>query len=499
MKYLKSTKKYKKYDKTFAYLGVGRDFKTNKMKQKIFITLFFLLNFCNVFAQNDFKEIDIFLEKQMQTWHIPNISIAITNKDSILYIKEFGEDNSKGNYLIGSVSKPFTAIATMQLVEQGKINLDDLVKNHLTWFETDNKKISDKITVRHLINQTSGLPKNAGFFTPQSQNQAEIESEYKNYLLSLNADEIAIGKQHIYCNLNYQLLGQIIQKISGLKYANYVNKYIFSPCGMKNTFATYQETQSFGLKNGYQYLFGYPIKRSFEYNDNGIAAGDIASNTEDLSKFLQVLLKNGQISKDSLLSKNTLKQMQMPFSNRYGMGFSIGDWNGLHSIRHSGLTKNYSSAINILPNQNYGIVILTNINSFYAVRNLMDGVIVRLNKQEKVAYIPYEIYFRYAIFGLFLWSFIEFLMRLNQWRKLKFAFNYSKNKKNIFWLFISILFAFSWLFTVPYFAELPLLSMSILQPDLGYALFIGVVIGTLSGFVQYFIKSNTNQEKPRPT
>ncbi len=470
------------------------------MKRKILIILF-LFRICNLFAQNTFKEIDIFLEKQMQTWHIPNISIAITNKDSILYIKEFGNDtnNSKGNYLIGSVSKPLTAIAVMQLVEQDKINLDDLVKKHLIWFETNNKNISDKITVRHLLNQTSGLPKKAGFFTPQSQNQVEIEREYKNYLLSLNPDEIAIGKEHIYCNLNYQLLGQIIQKASGLKYADYAKKYIFSPCDMKNTFATYQETQNFGLKNGYQYVFGYPMKNAFVYNDNGIAAGDIASNTEDLSKFLQILLKQGKTENDSLLAENTLKQMQTPFSNRYGMGFSIGNWNGLHSIRHSGLTRNYSSAINLLPNQNYGIVILTNINSFYAVRNLMDGVIIRLNKQEKVAYIPYEIYFRYAILGLFLWSFTEFLIRLNKWRKQKFVFRYSNNKKDIFGLFISVFWAFSWLFSVPYFAELPLLSMPTLQPDLGYTLIIGAIIGTLSGFVQYFIKSNTNEEKLRPT
>ncbi len=468
------------------------------MKQKILLIIIYLFPVWNLLAQNDFREIDIFLEKQMQTWHIPNVSIAITTRDSTLYIKELGNDKSKGNYLIGSVSKPFTAIATMQLVEQGKINLDDLVKKHLTWFETNNKNISDKITVRHLLNQTSGLPKKAGFFTPQSQNQAEIERAYDNYLLSLNADESAIGRQHIYCNLNYQLLGQIIQKASGLKYADYVNRYIFIPCTMKNTFATYQGTQSFGLKNGYQYLFGYPIKRSFEYNDNGIAAGDIASNTEDLSKFLQVLLKDGQIDRDSLLAKNTLKQMQIPFSNRYGMGFSIGDWNGLHSIRHTGLTRNYSSAINILPDQNFGIVILTNINSFYAVRNLMDGVIIILNNQKKVEYIPYEIYFRYAILGILFWSFIQLLLRLNKWRKQKFVIKYSKDKKDIFWLFIRIIVAFSWLFTVPYFADLPLLSMSVLQPDLGYALFIGVFLGTLSVFIQYFIKSNTVEERPRP-
>ena len=464
------------------------------MNQRILTTLLFLIANLTVFAQTEFKEIDIFLEQQLKNWHIPNISIAITNSDSVLYIKEFGSDTSKGNYLIGSVSKPFTAIAVMQLVEQGKINLDDPVKNHLIWFKTNNKKISDKITIRNLLNQTSGLPKNAGFFTPQSSNQAEIESAYKIYLSSLHADEKVLGKQHIYCNLNYQLLGQIIQKASGLKYGDYVNHFIFKPCDMKNTFASYQQTQNFGLKNGYQYLFGLPVKRSFKYNDNGIAAGDISSNTGDLSKFLQVLLRNGKTGTDSLLSTASLKQMQTPFSIRYGMGFSIGDWNGLHSVRHSGLTRNYSSAINILPNQNLGIVILTNINSFYAVRNLMDGVIVRLNNQEKVDYIPYELYFRYGLLGLLMWNLIEFVMRLSKWRKQNFALNYSNNKKIIFNLLLNLLLVLGWFFAVPYFAEIPLTGMLVLQPDLGYTLLIGVIVGLSSSCVQYILKSNSKKE-----
>ncbi len=465
------------------------------MKWKIIITGFLLVANSNVFAQKNFDEIDIFLRKQMKIWHIPNISIAITNSDSILHIKEFGDDNSNGNYLIGSISKTFTAIAVMQLVEQGKIKLDDPVKKHLPWFETNNKEISNKITVRNLLNQTSGLPKNAGFFTPQSTNQAQIEISYKRYILSLNADEKAIGKQHIYCNLNYQLLGQIIQKASNLKYSDYVESYIFKPAKMENTFATYQQSQDFGLKNGYQYLFGIPVKRSFQYNNNGIAAGDIASNAKDLSKFLQVLLKNGELANDSLISKESLKQMQSPFSTRYGMGFSIGDWNGLHSVRHSGLTRNYSSAINLLPEQNFGIVILTNINSFSAVRNLMDGVIIRLIKQEKVAYIPYEIYFRYAIFGVFMWSFLSLLLRLNKWKNQSFLVNFSKNKKTIFYLLLNLCVTFIWLFLVPYFAEIPLLAMLVMQPDLGYTLLIGVIIGLLSGVLKYIIKSNQNQEQ----
>jgi CubicO group peptidase (beta-lactamase class C family) len=469
------------------------------MKQKILNLLFLTLPIYSIIAQNNFKEIDTFIENQMQSWHIPNVSIAITNSDSILYIKQFGESNNNSNYLIGSLSKPFTAIAVMQLVEQGKLNLDDLVKKHLTWFETKNKNLSDKITIRHLLNQTSGLPKNAGFFTPESQNQADIELEYQEYLVSLNVNEKAIGKEHIYCNLNYQLLGQVIQKASNLKYSDYVNKYIFSFTKMKNTFATNQEIQKFGLISAYQYLFSYPIKRSFSINDNGMAAGDIASNTEDLSKFLQVLMKNTDTVNGILLSKNSLEQMQTPFSNRYGMGFSIGDWNGLHSIRHSGLSRNYSSAINILPNQNYGIVILTNINSFYATRNLMDGLIIRLNKQEKKEYTPYEIYFRHAILLLFLWSFIEFLFYLNKWRKRKFTFYFSKNKKVIFNLFLSVFFTFTWVFIVLYFAEIPLFAMPILQPDLGYTLLLGTVVGLLNAFVKYILKSHPNVEKVSKT
>lgn len=384
----------------------------------------------------------------------------------------------------------------MQLVEQGKINLDAPVKKYLSWFDLHDKNISDKITVRHLLNQTSGLPKKAGFFTPKSSVQAEIEMEYQTYLKSLKIDQSAIGKEHIYCNLNYQLLGQVIQKVSGVTYAEYVKQHIFKPCGMNYSFASYQETQDFGLKNGYQYLFGYPIKRSFEYNDNGIAAGDISSNAKDLSLFLQVLLKNGKTGQDSLLAQNTLKQMHTPFSNRYGMGFSIGDWNGLHSIRHTGLTRNYSSAINILPNQNYGIVILTNINSFYAVRNLMDGVIIRLNKQEKVTYTPYEIYFRYIILGLFLWSFIEFLIHLYQWRKLGFPFQSLKNPKAALKLFLGIMVALSWVILVPYFVDLPLPAMLIMQPDFGYILIIGAIISIIDTFIKYFVKSHKANNPP---
>ncbi len=443
------------------------------------------------FGQRNFKNVNDFIEHEMQNWNIPNVSIAIVNKDSILFQKEYGKDKSHGNYLIGSISKSFTAMAVMQLYEKGALDINTPVQHYLPWFELKNKTVSTKITVRHLLNQTSGLAKSAGFFTPKSQIQTEIEQEYKLYLQSLNIDETAIGETHIYCNLNYQILGQLIQKVSGLEYGDYVKKYLFTPLGMQNSFATYEETKQAGLKNGYQYVFGFPIKHSFTYNNNGIAAGDISSNTEDMSKFLRALLNNGITQTDTVIDKAILAQMHTPFSNRYGMGFSIGDWNGLHSIRHTGLSKNYSSAINIFPNENYGIVILTNINSLYAVRNLMDGSIRRLNHQEEIRYTPYEIYFRYFILAILIWGVVDLALRTKRWSKQQFQIRFSMKFKMVFQLMLNILLAIVWLVVVPYFANIPLLKMPALQPDLGYALIIGAFFGLCSAFIKYFIKSNT--------
>ncbi|MEJ7645726.1 MAG: serine hydrolase domain-containing protein [Chryseolinea sp.] len=442
------------------------------------------------FGQNKFHEIDEFVRIQMRDAHLPNVAIAIVTKDSVLFQKEYGADLEKANYLIGSISKSFTAIAVMQLYETGKLDIDRPVNYYLPWFEYSNKHLSDLITIRHLLNQTTGLPKSAGFFTPKSTAQNEIVADYKNYLRSLPIDESAIGQIHIYCNLNYQILGQIIMKASGMTYDEYVKKYIFIPIGMTKSSASVKEYEGLGLIPGYQYVFGLPLKRQFVFNNNGLAAGDISSNTTDMATFLQMLLNNGKTATSVILKESSLKQMQSPFSGRYGMGFSIGDWNGLHSVRHTGLSKNYGSAINILPKENHGIVILTNINSFYAVRHLMDGVIRRLHHQEKISYVPYELYFRYFLLAMVIWSSIDLILKIKKWKKHDYKMHTSGDFKVLMKLVISVSFAIAWLIVVPHYGNVPLWRMPALQPDLGYALIIGAFIGVCSALIQYFISSN---------
>ena len=473
------------------------------MKNSFLFLFAYFLFFPSSFSQteNQFTQINNFINREQKNWNIPNVALAIVSKNDVLYQKEYGKndkDNSQktvsSNYLIGSVGKTFTALAIMQLVENGKIELDKPVKKYLNWFDFDseNREVLSKITVRNLLHQTSGFPKIAGFFVPISDTKTEIEKEYQNHLSSINIDKNAIGKEHIYCNLNYQFLGEIIQSVSKKSYSDYLKEHIFKPLEMQNTFATYQETQNANssLQKGYQYFFGFPVAISYTYKDLTLLAGDISSNNEDMAKFLQFFLNEGTAKGKQIISKKSLKIMQTPFSNRYGMGFSIGDWNGLHSIRHTGLTRNYAAMINIFPNQNQAIVILTNTNSMFAVRNLVDGTSRILNNQEKIEYTPTEIYFHYLVGLILLFSVFNFGRRIYAWKKIGFTIHFSKHPKLIAILSLGLAFSLIWVFLIPVFANIPLSALLKLQPDMGYTILLSAVLGSFSAIVNYFIKSS---------
>jgi hypothetical protein len=121
----------------------------------------------------------------------------------------------------------------------------------------------------------------------------------------------------------------------------------------------------------------------------------------------------------------------------------------------------------------------------------MDGIIRRLNHQEEIRYIPYEIYFRYLILAILIWSTVDLALRIKKWNKQQFQVRFSRQSKMLYQLILNILFAILWLVVVPYFGNNQLLKMPALQPDLGFGLIIGAFFGLCSAFIKYFIKSNT--------
>ena len=203
---------------------------------------------CTAFAYNmpDFDTINEQLEADVKAFHIPGMAVIVVNKDEVLFAEAYGNCESIDTpFIIGSMSKSFTALAIMQLVEQGKIDLDTPISDYIdVSLYLKNALDGNRITVRQLLNHTSGLG------TYQRFGSAKITDSYGKYE---------------YANVNYGLLGKIIESVSGKSYSDYVEQYIFSPLDMEHSSATFDNSKADGLIAGYRNYFGIPIAGEPDY------------------------------------------------------------------------------------------------------------------------------------------------------------------------------------------------------------------------------------------
>ena len=197
-----------------------------------------LWNTVSVNATKDLPNIDSYITTTIQRNNIPGLALAITQGDQITFSKGYG---TAGNgrivtpdtpFYIGSQSKSFTALAIMQLVEQGKLDLDAPVQTYLPWFRVADPQASQKITIRHLLQHTSGLSE-AGYvsnFPPDT----DLETLVRD--LSRAKIGAPVGTKMQYFNPGYDTLGLIIETVSGQSYGDFINEHIFAPLKMTNSF-----------------------------------------------------------------------------------------------------------------------------------------------------------------------------------------------------------------------------------------------------------------------
>ncbi len=305
-----------------------------------------------------YNEIDSYLADAFAKAHFPAMSITIVNKENVLLSKTYGDCKSSDTpFLLGSVSKSFTALCIMQLVERGKIDLNAPISTYLS-----KSNINNAITVRQLLNHTSGLG--------EHQNLG-------NYKI--------VNKQgeHSYANVNYSLLGKIIEVVSELSYEDYISERIFEPLSMSKSAATYEKAKDNGLIDTYENWFGSNIKTAPKFpksNDAWIStsAGYLSSSTADLGKYLQMYLRGGQsiISSDSInkmFYENVEVQANIPY--KYGMGWTLtNEPLKQPALRHSGLVETGMATIYILPESEIGIAIAVNTNDYFVGKDLMDRI-----------------------------------------------------------------------------------------------------------------------------
>jgi len=307
-------------------------------------------------SENVYDKIDSYLAETVKAAHIPALSITMVDKDGVVFSNSYGECKSTETpFLLGSVTKSFTAACIMQLKEQDILNLDDKMSKFLPDY-----KYSDDITIRQLLNHTSGLGEHHNL---------------TNYKI--------VGKQgeHVYSNVNYSLLGKIIEAASGVSYQEYVTKNIFGPLGMSNSSASIDGSLNKGLIQGYRNWFGINVPTKPQYSEADDAwitlpAGYLSASTDDLGKYLRMYLSGGY----DVLSEDSIRQMfydgvevEADIPYRYGMGWNyIKDPLPEHILRHSGLVETGMSVIYVLPERGLAYAIAINTNDYFVGKDFMD-------------------------------------------------------------------------------------------------------------------------------
>ncbi|MFN8258536.1 MAG: serine hydrolase domain-containing protein [Bacteroidales bacterium] len=262
-------------------------------------------------------EIDRYLKEAYSKNIIPGFSVAIVKNGKLWFAKGYGVESYKTGKAftentvsaIGSLTKSITALAVMQLVEKGKIDIDKPVTTYIPWFRTANKEKSDKITVRMLLNNTSGLYGGVNPSFDFSDKALENIAHSLEGIYLINEP----GKSFEYSNLGFSIAGLVIAKVSGMPYADYIEKNIFEPLKMNKTTVKPEKFES--LHSIYGNYFGIsgaiPAARSFE-NESGeyVPAGSITrSNALDLSNYLTMLLQKGKFDGKTIISEKSLEKM----------------------------------------------------------------------------------------------------------------------------------------------------------------------------------------------
>lgn len=309
----------------------------------------------------DADQIDEFIQTQMRAARIPGLALVITQNGEVVYLKAFGSDG-RGAYLtpqtpmlLGSLSKSFTALAVMQLVEKGKVDLDAPVSDYIPGFSNADPQQSTQITIRHLLNQTSGMndlgyPASLSYFSTLAERVNSLKTAVPN---------AEAGTVFQYFNPNYSVLGFLVEQVSGQPFGNYIQEQVFTPLGMQQ--ASAYPTQVQNLAQGHTLFLGAPRTIDQDMPLSEVSAGFVVASAQDMGAFL--LAQAGRM--ETIISAQSRSEMHTPpkgIDSPYAMGWFVGSHNDVDVISHTGDLQSFHAFAALLPDQDIQVAYLVNQN-----------------------------------------------------------------------------------------------------------------------------------------
>jgi len=308
----------------------------------------------------------------MSATAMPGLALAIVKGDDVVYLKGYGRADRSGRpvtpqtpFVIGSITKPFTALGIMQLVEAGKVDLDAPVQRYLPWFRVADPSASKLITVRQLLHQTSGISQES---TLETWNWGNDDDAMERHVRLLAHAPLLgpPGRTFAYANANYTTLGVIIQAVSGESYEDYVRDHIFAPLDMRHSYVSLEEAEQHGLAAGHRWLFGFPVAVRLPSSRANLPAGFLISGAEDMAHFAIAQMNGGQYLGRSILSPAGIALTHaQPAPKAYGMGWETTRLDGHVLVNHDGGTANYQASLFFDPEARVGVFIAANAISMW--------------------------------------------------------------------------------------------------------------------------------------
>ncbi|WP_194756437.1 serine hydrolase [Aliidiomarina indica] len=337
-------------------------------------------------AQTTLADLHDYIEAGRQQWGIPGMAVAVVHNDEIIHLQGYGvlkqgeSTPVDGDTLFGvaSTSKAMTAATLAMLVDEGKLDWDDRVIDHLPWFQLQDPWVTREVRVRDLLTHQVGVGRMTGNrlqFMPTADRETVIRQ------MRYHEPEAPFRSRYVYSNVMYSVAGEVAAAVSGMSWDELMATRLFAPLNMtrSNTSITQFGSDDKNIAWPHQWIDGELVPIARRNFDNVGPSASVNTSVRDMAQWIRLQLgEAGAYKGVQLLSPEVMAEMHTPQvttgrSDResairgYGLGWSLDEYRGLRLSQHGGATDGFNTSLVMVPELDLGIVVVTNTFTTYRV------------------------------------------------------------------------------------------------------------------------------------